>query len=116
MILSTRQTRLLKALLQGPASLRDLRYRIGALNVAQVAFQLRHGHGFDIPCERFAVQDRDGQMCRPGRYHLSNRDRLLALSALGEIEAPKSAVTAFEAPENISSPENTCRKGREQDV
>ncbi len=77
-----RERRLLAVLLQrGETSRHDLDGLIGAENSPDVVFRLRN-RGFEIPCERREMIDRDGHKVRIGFYSLSAADRPKAIAAL----------------------------------
>jgi hypothetical protein len=76
-----RARRLLAALLHRPRSRLEAGTVAGAVNLPDLVCRLR-GLGFDLPCERIEVLDRDGVVCRPGVYSASNADRSLIRRAL----------------------------------
>lgn len=77
-----RELRLLAALLdRGPISRHDLDAIVGAENSPDLVFRLRNA-GFDLPCERCRLIDRDGETVRIGIYSLTEVDRAKARHAL----------------------------------
>jgi len=93
--LSPRHRRTLLALLKGPISTRQLRDTAGQLNSPDLIYRLRR-FGLNISTERFAIQDRDGRTCNPGKYLLAASSRSSALKLLGLEEAPGEADTSPE--------------------
>lgn len=78
-----RERRLLQALFEwGEVSRHELDGLIGAENSPDVIFRMRRG-GWELPCKRRPMLDRDGKKCQPGFYRLSNRDRQAAAAILG---------------------------------
>ncbi|WP_310460684.1 hypothetical protein [Sphaerotilus sp.] len=79
---SPRHLRALGALLnRGLLSREELDRIAGCSNFPGIVFSLR-GKGFDLPCERETLVDRDGRTCRPGFYRLSPTDRTKARELL----------------------------------
>lgn len=71
-----RELRLLDALSKSNGLMREqLDRAIGASNSPDVVFRLRSS-GWDLPCQRLKVIDRDGVECRAGFYSLSDNDRV----------------------------------------
>lgn len=71
-----RESRLLKALSQCNGLMREQLDRvIGASNTPDVVFRLRN-RGWDLPCQRQVVIDRDGIKCKVGFYSFSDDDRV----------------------------------------
>lgn len=81
--LSPRNQRLLKALLCGPQSTRDLIDAIPANNASQYVSTLRKCFGFEIPLEEVRFTTIDGKPSWYGSYHLTERDREKASELLG---------------------------------
>lgn len=82
--INPRERRLFERLLNGPA-LREALDRVsGSSNVPDVIFRIRRKYDLEIPCERVAATDRDGQPCRPGRYYLTEDDRIIVAVVLQE--------------------------------
>jgi len=75
--MSLRQWRALHALQAGGWVTREAMDKIaGSSNSPDVIQQLRRKLGRDaIECERFEATDRDGHLCRPGRYRLTEKGR-----------------------------------------
>lgn len=73
-----RAMRLLHLLLDSSSvSARDICHVVGCSN-APALVQYVRGLGLGaahLPCERIEVRDRDGRVCRPGRYHLTREGR-----------------------------------------
>ena len=92
-----RARRLLAALLRRPRSRLEAGNIAGAANLPDLVLRLR-GLGFELPCERIKVEDRDGCICRPGVYSASSIDRNLIRRAL-RLPAPhESAQPQQQAP------------------
>lgn len=73
---NARHLRAIEALERGPV-FREMLDRIaGCSNGPELVAELRR-RGLDIPCERVPIEDRDGKICRPGRYSFSGKDRPL---------------------------------------
>lgn len=87
-----RARRLLAALLRRPRSRMEAGSVAGAANLPDLVFRLR-GLGFELPCERIKVEDRDGVVCRPGVYSASTADRELIRRAL-RLPLPSTNATA----------------------
>lgn len=71
-----RHLRALQALLTRPIPRESLDKAAGCSNGPELIAELRR-RGLSIPCERIRFFDRDGNLCRPGVYHLSAKDRRL---------------------------------------
>ena len=71
---NARVLRALRALLRGPVDRIVLDDVVGCTNAPYVVQGLRD-MGLELPCERLRVLDRDGRVCRPGRYSLTAEDR-----------------------------------------
>ena len=83
--MTPRQIRLLKELSSNEkVYVKDLRKCIGAQNPAQVAFSLRQ-QGWDISTGFITMLDRDGSICHPGYYWLSDVEREKAIKFLKEV-------------------------------
>ena len=72
--LTQRQLRLINALMRGPLMREAVDKVAGTSNGPDIVAQLRK-KGLDIPCTLIDALDRDGNVCRPGSYELSARDR-----------------------------------------
>lgn len=79
-----RHLRLLKGLMSGPKFREETDRIAGASNSPHYIMELRCKFGLDIPCIPIPSIDRDGKPCRPGRYHLTDEDRLKVLVLLKE--------------------------------
>lgn len=81
-IANPREQRLLAALLdRGATSRHDLDGIAGCENTPDLIFRLRNS-GFDLPCERRRLVDRDGETVRIGIYSLTEVDRAKARHVL----------------------------------
>lgn len=69
-----RELRLIHTLLRGPTRRETLDREVGCSNAPDLIHRVRK-KGLEIPCERVEITDRDGQMCRPGIYYFTPRDR-----------------------------------------
>lgn len=69
-----RYLRVLKALTARSVSREEIDVIAGVSNGPDIIAELRH-LGFEIPCHRITALDRDGKLCRPGIYHLTQADR-----------------------------------------
>lgn len=84
-----REVRLLMALLQRSLSRDALDRVVGCANSPDHVMKLRRQHNLDLPCQRVAGTDRDGNPVRYGLYSTTAKDRtkiraLLSLM-LGEV-------------------------------
>jgi hypothetical protein len=84
-----REVRLLMALLQRSLSREALDRVVGCSNSPDHVMKLRRQHNLDLPCQRVAGTDRDGNPVRFGLYSTTAKDRttiraLLCLT-LGEV-------------------------------
>ena len=72
-----RHLRALTVLLRRPVSRQELDSVAGAANSPELVAELRRrGLGDDhLPCERIKFIDRDGNVCRPGVYSLTEKGR-----------------------------------------
>jgi hypothetical protein len=97
-----RQRRAIQALLEQPIAVKNLGPKIGALNPRQTVSELRR-QGFEgiIVTRRFTVVDRDGKICHPGEYFVSQEHKQILEEALSEFE---SAMI-----NQISNPDNNGR-------
>lgn len=69
-----RYLRVLQALTARSVSREEIDRVAGVSNGPDIIAELRH-MGFDIPCHRITATDRDGKLCRPGIYQLTQADR-----------------------------------------
>lgn len=69
-----RHLRAITALLRRPLSRENLDTVAGCSNGPALVAELR-SFGLAIPCQRIKVIDRDGKVCRPGVYSLTDADR-----------------------------------------
>ncbi|MDD2744569.1 MAG: hypothetical protein PHV02_20105 [Rhodocyclaceae bacterium] len=74
LISNPRELRALHALMLRPMPREQLDKAIGCSNSPDVIFRLRQ-KGFEAPCTRIDVIDRDGFKCRPGIFSLTEGDR-----------------------------------------
>jgi len=81
--LTPRQVRAIEALVEDSVMRETLDRVAGCSNSPEVVRQLRE-LGISIDCELVEQKDRDGRLCRPGRYSLTNkgRDTLMAWGML----------------------------------
>ncbi|MFI3187396.1 MAG: hypothetical protein QX198_15585 [Methylococcaceae bacterium] len=80
--LTPREKRAVIALLAAPIMREQLDTITGASNSPELVAGLRR-RGLSALCERMKFLDRDGRVCRPGRYHFSAEDKILAAQILG---------------------------------
>lgn len=92
-----RARRLLCALLRRPRSRIEAGSIAGAANLPDLVFRLRV-LGFELPCERIKVEDRDGVVCRPGVYSASTADRELIRRAL-RLPMPNNSIKPPQQPQ-----------------
>ena len=77
-----RQFRAIKVLFENKkVSSFELQTKAGVLNAPELIASLRR-LGWDIPCTREIIKDRDGHKCRPGYYSLTESSRLQANEVL----------------------------------
>lgn len=69
-----RHLRALAVLLRRPITRQELDSVAGCSNGPELIAELRR-RGLSIKCERIEFIDRDGRKCRPGVYHLTDKDR-----------------------------------------
>lgn len=75
LITNMREYRLIEALYRhGEVSRHDLDELVGAENSPDVVFRMK-STGWELPCKRRKMIDRDGKTCMPGFYSLSEADR-----------------------------------------
>jgi len=75
--LTSRELRLLRALMNGPVMRENADRIAGCSNSPELVRGLRH-KGLEIPCERVERFDRDGNTCWPGLYQLTPADKAIA--------------------------------------
>ena len=80
--LPPRQKRALMALMNGPMMREYLDQIVGCSNAPELIAVLRR-KGLSIPCELVEKFDKDGNVCRPGRYSLTHEDRQNVVVWLG---------------------------------
>jgi len=81
-IKTPRQLRAIKTLFDSEkVSAFELQTKVGVLNAPELIASLRR-LGWDIPCIRETMKDRDGHKCRPGYYSLTESSRLQANEVL----------------------------------
>lgn len=71
-----RQLRAIEALMRRPRRREDVDEIAGCSNSPELIAELRR-RGLSVPCERIKFTDRDGQVCRPGVYSFTTKDRRL---------------------------------------
>ena len=83
-----RHLRAITALLRRPISREELDSVAGASNSPELVAELRRrGLGKDhLPCERIKFIDRDGNVCRPGVYSLTEKGRRMVYAWLAKRE------------------------------
>lgn len=69
-----RHLRAIAALLRRPLPRENLDTVAGCSNGPELVAELRR-RGLELPCERINFVDRDGFICRPGVYFLTEPDR-----------------------------------------
>ena len=69
-----RHLRAITALMRRPISRQELDSVAGASNSPELVAELRR-RGLEVPCHRINFVDRDGFICRPGVYLLTDSDR-----------------------------------------
>ncbi len=80
-------TRLLAALFQQPRMRREVDEITGNVNGPDVIYELR-SCGWELPCARIPVTDRDGYPVQAGQYSMTAADRQnwLAIQSRGRAE------------------------------
>ncbi|GGP25864.1 hypothetical protein [Silvimonas amylolytica] len=79
-----RMKRLLATLVAHSSLMREqIDALVGCSNAPGLVFTLRNA-GLELPCTPKCHHDRDGLLCRPGRYCLTEGDRFLAQQWLAE--------------------------------
>lgn len=85
-----REQRAIEALIDGPKMRREIDSLVGCQNGPDLIARLGRAIGFRIGCEEVPKRDRDGRLCKPGRYFLTADQRKRALALRREAqEAPK---------------------------
>jgi len=79
--ITQREKRAINALLNGPIMRENLDTVAGCSNGPELVAGLRR-KGLKTPCERVERFDKDGNSCWPGRYSLTQEDRVLAQAML----------------------------------
>ncbi len=74
-----RHLRVIPALMTRPRRREDVDGIAGCSNGPDLIAALR-GLGLEVPCERIRFLDRDGNVCRPGIYSFTLRDRRKVLA------------------------------------
>ncbi len=69
-----RHLRAIAALLRRPMPRESLDREVGCANGPELVAELRR-RGLAVPCKRINFVDRDGFICRPGVYFLTEGDR-----------------------------------------
>lgn len=69
-----RHLRAIRLLMIRPVKREELDKVAGCSNGPELVAELRR-RGLEIPCTRVLCLDRDGRECRPGIYHLTDKDR-----------------------------------------
>lgn len=81
-VLNPREVRLLMALLQRNLSREVLDRVVGCSNSPDHVMKLRRRHNLELPCERVAGADRDGNPVRYGLYWTTATDRTVIRALL----------------------------------
>jgi len=81
-IVTPRERRLLMALLRRSLSREALDRVVGCSNSPDHVMKLRRQHNLDLPCERVAGADRDGNPVRYGLYSTTPKDRTMIRALL----------------------------------
>lgn len=81
-VLNPREVRLLMALLQRNLSREVLDRVVGCSNSPDHVMKLRRQHNLDLPCQRVAGSDRDGNPVRYGLYSTTPKDRAMIRALL----------------------------------
>ena len=84
-ILSERQKRAIHLLMDGPIMRNELDRRAGCINAPELVSQLRK-MGLKILCTKISILDRDGKVCRCGRYEFAP-EALVTLGTWGMVAA-----------------------------
>lgn len=93
--MSPREKRLLECLIENDKIMvKDLRKLVGALNPAQIAYALRM-KGWKIKTDYIKVKDRDGKICSPGYYWMTNSERVRAKEFLKNTERADEAALSM---------------------
>lgn len=103
---TARHRRFLQTLVGGKTSIYQLRKLVGAMNVPQIAYELR-GLNWEICTERVSMKDRDGKICRPGNYFLTENTKLLAEEALKKYVTQASPNAKVTTGKNLNKPNHT---------
>lgn len=69
-----RHLRAIAALLRRPMPRENLDTEAGCSNGPELVAELRR-RGLEVPCKRINFVDRDGFICRPGVYFMTDADR-----------------------------------------
>lgn len=69
-----RHLRAIASLLCRPMPRESLDSAVGCSNAPELVAELRR-RGLEVPCKRINFVDRDGYVCRPGVYFLTQADR-----------------------------------------
>ena len=69
-----RHLRVITEILRGPLGREQLDEIAGCSNGPALVYELRH-RGLELPCNRISFIDRDGCLCHPGIYSLTDLDR-----------------------------------------
>lgn len=83
---SPRELRVLKHLMASRSAMREVVDRVaGSSNGPDVVARVRRKLNIEIKCDRVPATDRDGKPCKPGRYSLSQDDRIIVAAVLQEV-------------------------------
>lgn len=81
--MSPRYRRGLRMLLPGEVTAMTIAIGAGISNVSAWLFEMR-SRGLVIPCRMTTMLNRDGQKCRVGKFSLTEADRKMVRTWLGE--------------------------------
>lgn len=110
-ISNQREYRLIKQLLRGPTSRKNLNDIVGALNIPEHIRRLRsEARGWIFHCNRIHMKDRDGKKCKPGIYSLAPSEMEDAIKAINNWEKKKGvAAPSSKSDSNNPTSENTVK-------
>ena len=84
-ILNPRQERAVRLLMAGPKMRKELDREAGCINAPELVSQLRK-MGLKILCTKISIVDRDGKVCKCGRYEFAP-EALVTLGTWGMVAA-----------------------------
>jgi hypothetical protein len=110
-----REQRAIEALIDGPKMRHEIDSLVGCENGPDLIARVGRAVGFRIGCEEVPKRDRDGKLCKPGRYFLTADQRERALALRREAQAapkPPQANIPRPTPRKRASGPLSKRKGR----